>query len=138
MFPFIFLNNGKPVDKHSFQGKKNCLIWFNNEVSNDKHRKTEKLGKQRSGESFETLDKEALDLFASEIEEWALEVNKIAPIAFFIGLERITGSKWDKWSREKITEIEHELQNFSQSNVDPIEKMILEKTIRIWIIFSRP
>lgn len=43
--------------------------------------------------------------FAADIENFALEANKIAPLYLFIGIDRITGSNWDKWSISQINEI---------------------------------
>ena len=166
MFPFIFLNNGKAKDKYSFQGEKECLIWFKNEVPEEMRKKIEKLcpkplhqtmqwGRkqlynysitdedeifgyylkklklQQSSEEYELLIEKALDEFAAEIEQWALKVHEIAPLSFFIGVDRITGSEWDTWSKEKFTDIQQELETFSQSNFSPTEKMILEKAIEM-------
>lgn len=166
MFPFLFFNHGKALDLYSFQGQKEGMIWFKNEVAEKDRTKIEKLcpkplkqtlkwgrkqlynssvsdedeifgyyirkiQKRASGSEgdYEKFSEQAIAEFAHEIEQWAVQTNEIAPILFFIGVERITGSKWDKWSRENIQMIEKELETFAASGVTPTEKMIIENAI---------
>ncbi len=68
--------------------------------------------KQMKNFDFEEQDfPEIYKNFAKDIENFAIEVNKIAPLFLFIGIERICGSKWDKWSIELINEVITGIEN---------------------------
>ena len=67
--------------------------------------------------------------FANDIEEWALEIHKLAPIDFFIGLHRISGSKWDKYSEGELDSVVSKLENESKE-LSPRKKQIINEALQ--------
>jgi hypothetical protein len=40
--------------------------------------------------------------FARDTERWAVKVNEIIPVRVFRGVDRVSGSAWDKWSIKNL------------------------------------
>jgi len=89
---------------------------------------------QKRKEKFDDeMDNELLmELFTSlalEIEKWALEANKLAPIDFFIGLERIQGSDWDKYSDSQLEYVICSLEAETKE-LNPRKKQIINEALQ--------
>ena len=67
--------------------------------------------------------------FASEIEEFALEVNRISPLYLFIGIDRINGSKWDKWSLTMVNEIMEKIR--AEKGKSPTKDSLLKVALEL-------
>lgn len=72
--------------------------------------------------------KEIYNNFAADIEKFAIEINKISPLYLFIGIDRIHGSSWDKWSLTMINEILDKIrgEKGKSSTKDSLLKLTLE------------
>ena len=71
----------------------------------------------------------AFQTFSDDIETWILKVNEIATIHFVIGLNRISGSDWDKWSMKNIEQVMSFIENFeNKSEKSPSEDFVIEQT----------
>lgn len=73
-----------------------------------------------------------LELFtelALDIEKWVLEANKIAPIDFFIGLDRIQGSDWDKYSDSRLENVIGKLEAEAKE-LNPRKKQIINEALQ--------
>ena len=66
---------------------------------------------------------------AIDIEKWAMEANKIAPIDFFIGLDRIQGSDWDKYSDSQLENVIGKLEAEAKE-LNPRKKQIINETLQ--------
>lgn len=64
--------------------------------------------------------------FADDIEKWALSVNNVVPAEFFIGHNRIAGSKWDKFSDTKLSKVIERLHTLSLET-NPRYKLIINE-----------
>lgn len=165
VFPFIFINHGKPIDIYSFQGEKYFIFSFKETVNEQTVKKIEKLTpkilsgsflwsdkmmmnysitdedeiimyymkKRRQGfdaEMDEDLMMELFTDFANDIEEWAVNVNKIASVDFFIGHPRISGSDWDKYSVNEIPNVMNKLEAESMV-MTPRKKQIISEALQL-------
>ncbi|HRJ85387.1 MAG TPA: hypothetical protein PK753_06920, partial [Ignavibacteria bacterium] len=89
----------------------------------------------KKGESYEAdySNKMFLELFAefaNDIESWAKKTNEVAPLDFFIGMNRISGSKWDKYSDKKLPEIIEKLLQAAEDN-SPRKNKIINQALHI-------
>ncbi len=77
----------------------------------------------------EELSMEIFTDLACDIEKWAVEVNKIAPVDFFIGHQRVKGSGWDKYSDKMLGGIIDKLGEQARS-AGPTKKKILNEALQ--------
>jgi hypothetical protein len=88
------------------------------------------LKKSKSGYDVEFDDELFTGLytdFANDIESWVLSVNKIAPVDFFIGHNRISDSKWDKYSDTKLPEVINKLSAYTAGGANDRAKRIINE-----------
>lgn len=87
------------------------------------------LRKRKSGYDVEFNDELFISLFselADDIEKWALAVNNIAPVDFFIGHNRIAGSKWDKYSELNLPYVIDRMKKLSTED-NPRSRQIINE-----------
>lgn len=92
------------------------------------------LKKRKTGYDIEFNDELFTGLyteFANDIESWAMSVNTIAPIDFFIGHHRIAGSKWDKYSDTKLPEVIDRLSAYAESANERAKRIINEAAMQL-------
>ncbi len=92
------------------------------------------LKKRKSGYDVEfddALFKGLYSDFADDIEKWVLSVNKLAPVDFFIGHNRIAGSKWDKYSDTKLPEVIEKLTTLAETANDCTKRIINEAAMQL-------
>ncbi|HAX50296.1 MAG TPA: hypothetical protein PK850_10780 [Ignavibacteria bacterium] len=165
IYPFIYINHGKPLDIYSFQGEKYFVFCFKEKISSETAEAVENIVPEvlagsviwsgnllmlysmsdedeitghylaKKGESYEAdySNKMFLELFAefaNDIESWAKKTNEVAPLDFFIGMNRISGSKWDKYSDKKLPEIIEKLLQAAEEN-SPRKNKIINQALHI-------
>lgn len=104
-------------------------LYMNYSVSDEDEITGYYLKKRRSGYDSDFNDelfKELYTEFADDIEKWVMKVHTIAPIDFFIGHNRIAGSKWDKFSESKLPEVINRLSTLTNNANERAKRIIYE------------
>jgi len=129
-------NDAKKIEKlipkplsGSFLWTENMLMNYN--ISDEDEIIMYYMKKNKTGYDVEMDDKLMMKLFtdfANDIEQWAIRINEISPVLYFIGNNRINGSKWDKFSTGRISEILDYIDT-NTGNITPRKKQIFNETI---------
>lgn len=109
-------------------------LYMNYSISDEDEITGYYLKKRKFGYDIEFNDKLFTGLytdFAEDIESWVLGVNNFAPVDFFIGNSRIAGSKWDKYSETKLSEVINKLALLADGANDRAKRIINEAAIQI-------
>ncbi|HMQ80166.1 MAG TPA: hypothetical protein PKE39_11505 [Ignavibacteria bacterium] len=109
-------------------------LYMNYSISDEDEITGYYLKKRKCGYDDELNDKFFMRLytdFAEDIESWTQGVNQFAPIDFFIGHNRIGGSKWDKYSETKLPEVIRKLDLLADDADDRAKRIINETAIQI-------
>lgn len=75
-------------------------------------------------DKFRAMYQQAANLFSADLDRWVTEVNKIVPLAFFIGPNRAKkNDPWNKWSHEHLPDMAlNHILEFSENQYDLLNK----------------
>lgn len=103
----------KAIEKAAPRMIKGTFLWsdtmmLNYSISDEDEIIMYYLKKREGGFDSEMDNKLLMEIFcdfANDIEQWVLKAHELAPLNFFIGLDRVNGSDWDSYSDTKLDEV---------------------------------